>query len=171
MRVREFVALLLVSANAFAANNPAVPLTPVAVSANLVDANGPAADAVDGDLNTQWIGTGVGAYLTLDCGSSVTVRQFRISFYNGNARVYGFQVLSSQDGQSYTFAGSFQSSGTTSTFENFNVVAAGRYVRILGLGNNVNLDNAYNEVQLFGDGSKASKRRHPIVIGNSLAPV
>ncbi len=171
MRVRNFVALLLVSANAFAANNPAAPLTPVAVSSSRAASHGPAADAVDGDLNTQWIGSGVGAYLTLDCGSPVTVRQLRISFYNGNARVYDFQVLSSQDGQSYSFAGAFQSSGTTSTFEGFNISATGRYVRILGLGNNVNLDNAYNEVQVIGHTSEPSKHRHPIASGNSFAPV
>jgi hypothetical protein len=164
MRVRDFVALVLVSSTAVASTKPGMQLVPVAVSANQSESYGPAADAVDGDLNTQWTGNGVGAYLTLDWGAPKSVRQLRISFYNGNARRYDFQVLSSQDGKRYAFAGGFQSSGTTSTFESFDVVANGRYLRILGLGNNVNLHNAYNEVRVYGDGVDSSKRRHPITI-------
>jgi hypothetical protein len=167
MRVRDFAVLVLMSSTALASNDPGVPLTPIAISANQAEPAGPAVDAVDGDMNTQWTGNGVGAYLTLDWGVAKTVRQLRISFYNGNARQYDFQVLSSQDGHSYAFAGAFQSSGTTSTFEGFDVLANGRYLRILGLGNNVNLYNAYNEVQAYGDGAKDRKRRHPLVIGDS----
>ncbi len=132
------------------ATSSLVQLKPVKVMATPADPNAPAALAVDGDLNTEWAGGGVGTQLTLDWGTSKAVRQVRIAFYNGNARVYGFQVQASLDGQTYTSAGSFQSSGTTSQFESFSVNAVGRYLRIVGWGNNINRNNSYYEVQAFG---------------------
>lgn len=133
------------------ATSSLVQLTPLAVLATPADPNAPASRAVDGDLNTEWAGAGVGAQLTFDLGRTKSIKQVRIAFYNGNARVYGFQIQTSRDGQTYTSAGSFQSSGTTSLFESFSVNAAGRYLRIVGWGNNINRNNSYYEVQAFGN--------------------
>lgn len=127
-----------------------VQLSPATVSATPSDPNAPASRAVDGNLNTEWAGAGVGTHLTFDFGAAKSIKQVRIAFYNGNARVYGFQVQTSLDGQTYTSAGSFQSSGTTSLFESFSVNALGRYLRIVGWGNNINRNNSYYEVQVFG---------------------
>lgn len=132
------------------ATSALVQLTPVSVTATPTDPNAPASRAVDGDLNTEWAAAGVGAKLTFDWGTPKAVKQVRIAFYNGNARVYGFQIQTSRDGQTYTSAGSFQSSGTTSLFESFSINAVGRYLRIVGWGNNINRNNAYYEVQAFG---------------------
>jgi ribulose bisphosphate carboxylase small subunit len=132
------------------ATSSLVQLMPLAVSATPADPNAPASRAVDGDLNTEWAGAGVGTQLTFDFGGPKAIKQVRIAFYNGNARVYGFQVQASRDGQTYTSAGSFQSSGTTSLFESFSVNAVGRYLRIVGWGNNINRNNSYYEVQAFG---------------------
>jgi hypothetical protein len=127
-----------------------VQLSPVNLTATPADPNAPASHAIDGNLNTEWAGAGVGARLTFDLGVSKAIKQVRIAFYNGNARVYGFQVQTSLDGLTYTSAGSFQSSGTTSLFESFSVNAVGRYLRIVGWGNNINRNNSYYEVQAFG---------------------
>lgn len=132
------------------ATSSLVQLTPVTVSATPTDPNAPASHAVDSNLNTEWAGAGVGAQLTFDFGARKAINQVRIAFYNGNARVYGFQIQTSLDGQTYTSAGSFQSSGTTSLFESFSVNAVGRYLRIVGWGNNINRNNSYYEVQAFG---------------------
>ena len=132
------------------ATSSLVQLSPATVSATPADPNAPASRAVDDDLNTEWAGAGVGAQLTFDLGASKSIKQVRIAFYNGNARVYGFQVQTSVDGQTYTSAGSFQSSGTTSLFESFSVNALGRYLRIVGWGNNINRNNSYYEVQVLG---------------------
>jgi hypothetical protein len=126
-------------------------LVPVAIGAS--QAGQPAVAAVDGDANSYWQGTGVGTHLTLDWGATREVRQVRIAFYNGNARVYGLQIQSSANGETFTSAGSFQSSGTTSTFESFTVAASGRYLRIVGWGNNINRQNAYYEVQAYAAAS------------------
>lgn len=135
-----------------------VQLTPVTVTATPADPNAPAERAVDGDLNTEWAGAGVGAQLTFDFGTPRAIQQVRIAFYNGNARIYGFQVQASVDGESYTSAGSFQSSGTTSLFESFSINATGRYLRIVGWGNNINRNNSYYEVQAFGGPTRLSAR-------------
>ena len=127
-----------------------VQLTPVSVAATPADPNAPASRAIDGNLNTEWAGAGAGAQLTFDFGATKSIKQVRIAFYNGNARVYGFQVQTSLDGRTYTSAGSFQSSGTTSLYESFSVNAVGRYLRIVGWGNNINRNNSYYEVQAFG---------------------
>ncbi len=127
-----------------------VQLSPVSVTATPTDPNASAARAIDGNLNTEWAGAGVGSQLTFDFGASKPIKQLRIAFYNGNARVYGFQVQTSVDGHTYTSAGSFQSSGTTSLFESFSVNAVGRYLRIVGWGNNINRNNSYYEVQALG---------------------
>jgi hypothetical protein len=145
--VASCVVALAVSLTASASSMLA--LTPLTIAANPSELDALAVAAVDGDLNTQWTSNGIGAHLTLDWGAIKAVRQVRIAFYNGNARVYGFQIQSSLDGERYFAAGSFISSGTTSTFETFDVNATGRYLRIVGWGNTLNRSNAYNEVQAY----------------------
>lgn len=159
MRVRMLASTLVVGALCVPAlhastriQSALVQLTAIAVDANRWEVDGPASAAIDGDFYTPWRGNGVGAHLTLDLGASKTISQVRIAFYNGNARVYGFQVQSSHDGERYTSAGSFISSGTTSTLETFAVDVSGRYLRIFGWGNDINRDNAYNEVQAYARG-------------------
>jgi ribulose bisphosphate carboxylase small subunit len=129
-------------------------IRPVGLLASQSESPGWAAAAIDDDPNTYWLGNGVGAHLTLDWGVRRQVKQVRIAFYNGNARVYGLQIQVSSDGESYTSVGSFQSSGTTSTFESFTVDAPGRYLRIVGWGNNINRDSAYYEVQAYAAGPR-----------------
>src|SRR5690606_38359236 len=59
----------------------------------------PAWAVVDDDANTHWLGAGAGAHLVFDWGAVREVKQLRIAFYNGNARMYGLQVQVSADGQ------------------------------------------------------------------------
>jgi ribulose bisphosphate carboxylase small subunit len=124
-------------------------IRPVSVEASQSSSPGWAAAALDDDTNTYWLGEVAGSHLTFDWGTTQEVKQLRIAFYNGNARVYGLQIQASADGETYTSAGTFQSSGNTSLFESFTVDAPGRYLRIVGWGNNVNRHNAYYEVQAY----------------------
>jgi len=113
--------------------------------------NGVPKHAVDGDLSTRWAASGAGQSLTLDWGSRKTVKQLRIAFYQGTARVYTFSVLSSDDNRSFLSLGNFKSSGRTNELETFGVTTTGRYLRIVGYGNTVNGWTSLNEVQAFGD--------------------
>ena len=124
-------------------------LWPVSIVASQSAPSGWATAVADDNTNTYWLGESSGSHLTFDWGVPQEVKQVRIAFYNGNARVYGLQIQASIDGQTYTSAGTFQSSGTTSTFESFTVDVSGRYLRIVGWGNNLNRDNAYYEVQAY----------------------
>ncbi|MDY6946735.1 MAG: discoidin domain-containing protein [Pseudomonadota bacterium] len=126
-----------------------VRIRPVSVAASQSASPGWAAAALDDDLNSYWLGESAGANLTFDWGTTQQVKQVRIAFYNGNARLYGLQIQASTDGETFTSAGTFQSSGTTSLLESFTVDAPGRYLRIVGWGNNVNRHNAYYEVQAY----------------------
>jgi ribulose bisphosphate carboxylase small subunit len=126
-----------------------VRIRPVSVAASQSASPGWAAAALDDDTNTYWLGESSGSNLTFDWGTTQQVKQVRIAFYNGNARVYGLQIQASADGETFTSAGTYQSSGNTSLFESFTVDAPGRYLRIVGWGNNVNRHNAYYEVQAY----------------------
>lgn len=132
---------------------------PVSVVASQSASPGWAAAALDDDANTYWLGEGSGSHLSFDWGAVRDVRQVRIAFYNGNARVYRLQIQASADGETYTSAGTFQSSGTTSTFESFSVDALGRYLRIVGWGNTINPHNAYYEVQAYAISRAATAGR------------
>jgi ribulose bisphosphate carboxylase small subunit len=132
---------------------------PVSVVASHSSSPGWAAAALDDDMNTYWLGEGAGSHLTFDWGAFKDVKQLRIAFYNGNARVYALQIQASADGETFTSAGTIQSSGTTSVFESFTVDALGRYLRIVGWGNNVNRDNAYYEVQAYAVSRPVTARR------------
>jgi hypothetical protein len=138
---------LLHSHAALAAVETWVKLQPDAVTASTYDTGGEPANAVDGNSGTWWAGRGSGAYITLDYGAAKPIRQIRMGFYQGAARVYGFEIMYSNDGRTFTSAGTFQSSGTTTALETFNVTATGRYLRVVGLANNVNQFNSYTEVQ------------------------
>jgi len=112
--------------------------------------------AVDGRMDTRWAASGSGQSLTLDWGSRKTVRQLRLGFYQGAARVYAFGVFSSDDNRTYASAGIFRSSGRTDGLETFGIAAAGRYLRIVGYGNTVNGWISLTEAQAFGESALVS---------------
>jgi hypothetical protein len=74
----------------------------------------------------------------------------QIAFYNGNTRTSTFDILTSQNGTSWTTAASGRvSSGTSLNLETFSITAAtAKYVRIVGHGNSVNAWNSYTEVRI-----------------------
>lgn len=120
------------------------------VTASADDGNVPA-NTVDANLATRWSANGDGQWIRFDLGSTKTVTQVKIAFYNGDTRTSTFDVQTSPDGSTWTTRGSFTSSGTSTALETFNSTdASARYVRILGHGNSVNLWNSYTEVEVWG---------------------
>lgn len=159
---------LLVSMPASA--QPWVRVAPVAATASVAGLDTPPAAAIDGKASTWWSGNGLGASLTLDLGAARYVKQVRIAFHLGGARAYNFEIQSSTDGQGYTSAGVFQSSGTSAAFETFNVTAPGRYLRIVGSGNSVDRTNAYKEVQIFAEATLVRIRPISVLASQSVSP-
>ncbi|MFB6454786.1 discoidin domain-containing protein [Chitinophaga sp. Hz27] len=129
----------------------------VPVIASADDGNVPA-NVLDNDLNTRWSANGNGQWIQLCLGSSQTVTGVKIAFVSGTTRTSTFDVKVGNDTSSLTTAATgLVSSGTTTALETFNFSAVtGKYVRIIGHGNSLNLWNSYAEVQAITSSSLTS---------------
>jgi hypothetical protein len=125
------------------------PLTCQPVIASADDGNVPG-NVLDNDYNTRWSANGDGQWIQFCLGSSSTVTGVQIAFYNGNARTSTFDILTGNDGQTWTTAASnLHSSGTTLNLETFSFSSrTAKYVRIVGHGNSTNTWNSYTEVRI-----------------------
>ncbi|WP_109299110.1 polysaccharide lyase family 7 protein [Aquimarina sp. AU474] len=132
-------------------------ITPVSVSANGDDGNGPA-NTLDGNLNTRWSSKGyTGKYITYDLGSSKNISSLKVAWYKGNQRKAFFKIRVGNSTSSLSTiydAKSTGSSGNTAGLEtyNFNAVSA-RYVRISCFGNSSSAWNSITETQIHSSGS------------------
>jgi hypothetical protein len=124
-----------------------------AVSASTSDTNVPA-NAVDNNLSTRWSGSGDGAWIRFDLGTTRTLGHVKIATFSGNTRRSRFDLQVSDTGSTWTTVLSgAQTSGTTTLEETFDFPdAAGRYLRYLGHGNDDPTKGAWNsltEVSIF----------------------
>lgn len=126
---------------------PPVSCTPVTASAD--DGNVPA-NVLDNNLATRWSANGDGQWIQLCLNDTLTITGVQIAFYSGNTRSSTFDVLVGNDGATWTTAATGRvSSGTSLNLETFTFAAqTGKYVRIVGHGNSVNLWNSYTEVKV-----------------------
>jgi mannan endo-1,4-beta-mannosidase len=112
-----------------------------------------AANTIDGNTSTRWACITNGATVTFTLPSTKTIKDVKISWYNGNARTYYYDIYTSTDGTNYTQYGSrYTSSGTTTSLESnvINSVSA-RYIRIACFGSNVSAWNSIPELQIWGN--------------------
>ncbi|MBO9635176.1 MAG: DNRLRE domain-containing protein, partial [Chitinophagaceae bacterium] len=121
--------------------------TPVSASG---DDGNVAANVLDNDLNTRWSASGDGQWIQFCLNTPASVTGVQIAFYSGNTRSSTFDVLVGNDGNTWTTAASGRvSSGTSTALETFTFTpVTGKYVRIVGHGNSVNLWNSYTEVKI-----------------------
>ncbi len=111
----------------------------------------PASNAIDGNTSSgsRWSNDDNNAALTLDLGSSKALAALTIKWFEGDKRIARFSVQTSTDNTTWTTVLSeADSSGRHSGFElvKFESSSA-RFIRIIGLGNNQNTNNAIVEVQ------------------------
>lgn len=95
----------------------------------------------DGDSKTRWSALGNGEWIIHDLGEEKEVDSVAVAFYNGNSRVYSFDILVSSDGVNFTeVLKDRKNSGTTSEPEiyNFESTQKARYIKYVGYGSNVN---------------------------------
>lgn len=121
------------------------------VSANTNDGNVPS-NVLDGNLATRWSGFGMGANITADLGSPVSICAVGVAWYQGNARTNYFFISTSQDGNTFSSGVNIlKSSGTTTAIENYSItIVNARYVRITVFGNTENYWASITELQVFG---------------------
>ena len=92
-------------------------------------------NAFDKSLETRWSAQGAGQYIWYDLGSVVDIDAVQVAMFNGDKRTTEFDIEVSDDGESYSNAGHFESSGTTAGLETYKLDnAKGRFVRFVGYG-------------------------------------
>ena len=109
------------------------------VSASAADTSFPASGVLDLNPQTLWSTYGKGAWLQLDLGNVKTVCSLDIAWYKGNQRNVNFIISVSKDGSTYKNVFDSKSSGTTTSFERYDLQDVdARYVKITVNGNTQN---------------------------------
>jgi hypothetical protein len=126
-----------------------LPITGVTASGN--DGDVPA-NVLDNNFNTRWSNLGIGSWIQADLGSTMNICSVDIAWYLGNTRQNNFVISVSNDGTSFTNVFSGKSSGTTLSFETYNLPGGttGRYVRVTVNGNTVNNWASITELRVDG---------------------
>jgi F5/8 type C domain/Bacterial Ig domain len=126
-----------------------LPITGVTASGN--DGDVPA-NVLDNNFNTRWSNLGIGSWIQADLGSNMNICSVDIAWYLGNTRQNNFVISVSNDGTTFTNVFSGKSSGTTLSFETYNLPegTTGRYVRVTVNGNTVNNWASITELRVGG---------------------
>lgn len=120
--------------------------------ASVAQEGNPAANAIDGNINTRWSGLGKGAHITLDLGKTHKVCKLKMAWFKDgvNGRVSSFEISGSKDGKSFAnmYKGKTQSN---SSMQTVHVTRRDvRYVRVTVFGNTTNDWASINEVKVLG---------------------
>jgi hypothetical protein len=149
-------ALTLIGFNQTDAQSSAncVDLSPSKAEASGSERRYPASNAIDNKLNTRWSNVGLPSWIEVDLGGSQNICHVDISWYRGNLRVNTFTISTSNDGDNYEDVFTEDSSGTTKSFESYNVPpdTKARFLRITVTGNSE--DNNYasiSELDVYGN--------------------
>jgi hypothetical protein len=109
------------------------------VSASASDTSFPASADLDLYPQTLWSTYGKGSWLQLDLGNVKTVCSLDIAWYKGNQRNVNFIISVSKDGSTYKNVFDSKSSGTTTSFERYDLQDVdARYIKITVNGNTQN---------------------------------
>src|SRR6266550_2722219 len=125
--------------------------TPVAsVVASGNDGNLPQ-NTLDKSLATRWSAQGDGQWIRYDLGVLAAIDHLDIAWYLGDTRIASFDIAVSLDTVTWTQVFAGQSSGQTLQLESYAFpTTSGRYVRIVGHGNNTSTWNSITEVAIPG---------------------
>ena len=155
-----------------AVGGPMLAISTGQVSASEAQADNPAVNVLDGDLNTRWSAQNVGMtsqWIQFDLLSTQLVSGVGIAFYQGAARTNYFSTLLSGDAMNWTTSlTNASSSGASTNLQSFSFPSGwARYVRILGLGNSQGTGwNSFTEVRILA-GTNAA----PVALNDSVTLV
>ena len=108
-------------------------------------------NAIDNKLNTYWLIEGENEWLQLEVNEVTVVKRASIGFINGNSRDYKFHIDVSMDGDVWTRAGSYTSSGKDNNLHDFVLDGIScKYVRFITATNTVDERTWLAEIQLWG---------------------
>jgi hypothetical protein len=113
----------------------------------------PASNAIDNKLNTRWSNVGLPSWIEVDLGGSQNVCYVDVSWYRGNLRINTFTISTSNDKINFVDIFTGQSSGTTKSFERYDVPdTEARYLKITVIGNSEGNDYAsISELDVYGN--------------------
>lgn len=134
---------------------------PATASSN--DGNIPS-NVLDNDFNTRWSATGDGEHIEFCFGEElIPINGIGIAFYLGDQRSSTFDLLASEDGETWTTIQlGLSSSGASLDIEQFDFDLVWlTHLRIVGHGNSVNAWNSITEVS-FNREEIPFNDRHPI---------
>lgn len=125
-----------------------LPAASVTASGN--DGNVPQ-NVLDGNLGTRWSSLGVGQFITLDLGSSMSVCGLSVAWYEGDQRRSRFVVSVSDDGVTFRDVLTSRSRGGTTAAESYRLSEQRtRYVRVTVNGNTKNDWASITELRALG---------------------
>lgn len=110
---------------------------------------------LDGDQShkSRWSATGDGKYTTYDLGRSYDLKYLSVAspeFVEGNQVVRDLEIQLSTNGTTWTTACHRTTSGIANSLEALLCTGSGRYVKIVGHGNDENMDNDLTEIEFWG---------------------
>jgi parallel beta-helix repeat protein len=108
----------------------------------------PPTGAFDGDMNTKWSAEGNGEWIMKNFCSIQLISSVSIAFGYGDTRIYDFSIETSLDGINFTEAYRGSSSHTLELQTFIFSGVSGKYLRIVGRGNDTNLWNNYVEISI-----------------------
>lgn len=124
---------------------------PVAIKAMDHDGNAPERTQ-DNDLSTRWTGkTTRYGWIDFDLGEDKVVDAVALAIHSGNSRAAIFDIMVSNDGETYTTVlENCRTSGTTTDMEHvvFEPQEV-RYVRLVGYGATTSPYNSYSEIHIY----------------------
>ena len=109
----------------------------------------PPSHAIDNNVNTSWSSLGEGSWIQLDLGTNKNICSVDIAWYKGNERQNNFVISASNDGITFSRLFSNQSTGTTASFEKYNVSDTNaRYIMVTVNGNTQNSYATISEISV-----------------------
>ncbi|MBQ4629876.1 MAG: discoidin domain-containing protein [Clostridia bacterium] len=124
-----------------------IPMTNVEASDEPQPEN-PKQHVLDNDMSTRWSSENR-QWLKFDLGEIKEFDTFFISMYLGNQRTSKLTIEVSEDGESYTSLGEFTTSGTTDSWESFELgKQKARYVKVNFFGTSSGTWNSPTEIGL-----------------------
>jgi hypothetical protein len=110
----------------------------------------PASNVLDNNINTRWSNSDIGSWIRLDLGTSKNICSVVIAWHEGNERQNNFTISASNDGIKFSDIFSGNSSGSTSSYEIYNVSDTNaKYLRITVNGNTQNSYASIAEISIY----------------------
>ena len=105
----------------------------------------------DSNLATRWTSLSEGEYVVLDLGVPTSIKALAMAFWKSDTRGYNYEILVSDDGMDYTSVNKGTSELKSEGYQVFEFPeVTARYVKIIGTGNNENVNTNILELRALG---------------------